>query len=300
MNKLVVFGSNGLLGQSIVERFRNRYDLYAASRGEVNKSSIDADRYARVDMTNRAQMKDYLSEYRPDIIINAAAYTNVDGCEKEPEACWAGNVRAVENIIDSCVGFEPILVQVSTDYVFDGHAGHYNEKDTPRPGGNYARSKLAAEKIVEQSPLQHIIARTQVLYGFGRELNHNFATWVISRLSSGKNIKVVSDQVGNPTYVDDLSESIYRLLERKEYGLFHISGSEIISRFDFAHKIAEDFDLDAGLIEEISTEQLNQLAPRPMNSSFVIDKLVNRIDWEPGDILSGLQRLKIRLVDSHG
>ncbi|HED11651.1 MAG TPA: dTDP-4-dehydrorhamnose reductase [Caldithrix abyssi] len=300
MNKLVVFGSNGLLGQSIVERFKNRYDLYAASRGAENKSSLADERYTSVDMSNRAGMKDFLDRHRPDIIVNAAAYTDVDGCEKDPEGCWASNVRAVENIIDSCVGFEPVLVQVSTDYVFDGHEGNYTEKDEPRPSGNYARSKLAAEKIVEQCPFQHIIARTQVLYGYGKDLKHNFATWVISRLSSAKNIRVVTDQTGNPTYVDDLSESIYRLLERREYGLFHVSGSETVSRYDFALKIADVFGFDAGLIEQITSDQLQQLAPRPMNSSFVIDKLVNRIDWEPGDVPSGLQRLKIRLVDSHG
>lgn len=139
-----------------------------------------------------------------------------------------------------------------------------------------------------------------MLYGYGKDLKHNFATWVISRLSSAKNIRVVTDQTGNPTYVDDLSESIYRLLERREYGLFHVSGSETVSRYDFALKIADVFGFDAGLIEQITSDQLQQLAPRPMNSSFVIDKLVNRIDWEPGDVPSGLQRLKIRLVDSHG
>ncbi|RMH62233.1 MAG: dTDP-4-dehydrorhamnose reductase [Calditrichaeota bacterium] len=300
MTKVVVFGSNGLLGQSLVDRFKG-YELYAASRNVVNKSGIAEERYTSLDMANRQMMKEYLRAIRPDIIINAAAYTNVDGCETDTEACWAGNVRAVENIIDGCDSCQPVLVQVSTDYVFDGSQGHYHEQDTPHPLGNYARSKLAAENIVSQSPFQHIIARTQVIYGYGHQLRHNFATWVISRLSAEKNIRVVTDQIGNPTYVEDLAEGIARLLEAREYGLFHIAGSEIISRYDFALKIAEVFGFDTQLIEAITSDEFKQAAPRPMNSSFVIDKLVNRTGWEPGDVASGLQRLKIKLAEQqHG
>ena len=123
----------------------------------------------------------------------------------------------------------------------------------------------------------------------------NFATWVISRLKNKQNIQVVTDQVGNPTYIEDLTEAIFRLIKSKEYGLFHISGSEKISRYNFARKISEIFSLDDSYIDKITTAELKQTAPRPMDSSFIIDKLVNKIDWEPGDIESGLKRLKERM-----
>ena len=143
--------------------------------------------------------------------------------------------------------------------------------------------------------MEYIIARTQLLYGFAENVKLNFATWVISRLSQEKPIRVVADQIGNPTYVEDISESIDKLIERKEYGLFHISGPQVMNRFEFAKKIAHVFKLNENLIEKIKTEDLKQSARRPMDSTFIINKLVNRIDWEPGDVMSGLQRLKIKL-----
>ncbi|KAA3608445.1 MAG: dTDP-4-dehydrorhamnose reductase [Calditrichaeota bacterium] len=300
MEKIVIFGSNGLLGQSLVNRFHESHQVIAASLKVSNLNEVEGVPYHQVDMINRTEMKDFLSSESPDIIINAAAYTDVDGSEKERELCWNTNVRAVENIIDIANTFNPILVQVSTDYVFDGQQGAYTENDPVNPVGNYARSKMAAENIVTSSSLEHIIARTQVLYGTGNKAKLNFATWVISRLMHKENINVVTDQVGNPTYIDDLSESIFRLLQRNEYGLFHVSGPQVISRYEFAKKIAEVFELDGTLINRISTNDLKQAAPRPMNSSFVIDKLVNRIDWTSGDVVSGLERLKTKLNGKNG
>ena len=294
MKKVVVFGSNGLLGQNLVTRFNSDYDVTGCSLETTSYALADIP-YLKVDMINRSEITEFLLSSKPDIIINAAAYTDVDGSEKDRELCWNTNVRAVENIIDVAESFKPLLVQISSDYVFDGEMGDYRETDTPNPNGNYSRSKMAAENIIIASNLEYIIARTQVLYGSGNRVRLNFATWVISRLKNNQNIKVVSDQVGNPTYIDDLSESIFRLINNKEYGLFHISGSEKISRYDFARKIAKVFSFDESVIEKITTEQLQQAAPRPMNSTFIIDKLVNRIDWEPGDIESGLKRLKEKL-----
>ena len=294
MKKAVIFGSNGLLGQNLVSRFSSAYEVIACSLEPSNFSLIDIP-YHKVDMINRSDVNDLLLAEKPDIIINAAAYTDVDGSEKERELCWNTNVRAVENIIDAAESFKPLLVQISSDYVFDGTQGDYKETDETNPNGNYAHSKMAAENIVVSNDLEYIIARTQVLYGTGNKVKLNFATWVISRLNHNQKIQVVSDQVGNPTLIDDLSESIFRLIESKEYGLFHVSGSEKISRYNFAKKIAEVFSLDDSLIEKITTSELKQAAPRPMNSTFINDKLVNRIDWEPGNIESGLKRLKEKM-----
>lgn len=299
MKKVVIFGSNGLLGQNLIKHFNKDYDVIASSLKNSNYSLIDVP-YYHLDLINRAAVSDFLASAKPDIIINTAAYTDVDGCEQKRELCWNTNVRAVENIIDIAETFKPLLVQISTDYVFDGTMGDYREKNETNPIGNYARSKMAAENIVASSSLENIIARTQVLYGIENKVKLNFATWVISRLKHNQKIRVVSDQIGNPTYIDDLSESIFRLIQKSEYGLFHISGSEKISRYNFAKKIAEVFNLNDELIDKIVTSELKQEAPRPLNSSFVIDKLVNRIDWEPGDVMSGLERLKIILNKKNG
>lgn len=299
MKKVVIFGSNGLLGQNLIKRFIKDYEVIASSLKSTNFSLTDIP-YYKLDLSNRSGVSDFLASAKPDIIINTAAYTDVDGCEQKRELCWNTNVRAVENIIDIAETFKPLLIQISTDYVFDGTMGDYREKDETNPIGNYARSKMAAENIVKSSSLENIIARTQVLYGSENKVKLNFATWVISRLKHNEKIRVVSDQIGNPTYVDDLSESIFKLIQNQEYGLFHISGSEKINRYNFAKKIAEVFNLNNELIEKITTSELKQAAPRPLNSSFIIDKLVNRIDWEPGDVISGLERLKTKMNEKNG
>ncbi len=300
MKRVLVTGSNGLLGQSLLKTFSKNYEVFGASKGSAEHGSRSDVAYHEVDLTHRGQTNSLIEEIKPDVIINAGAFTAVDACEAERELCWNSNVKAVENIIEGSARLNPILVQISTDYVFDGTNGPYKESDVPNPRGVYARSKYAAENIIKSGSLEYMIVRTQVLYGVDNRGRHNFVSWVIDQLTRGKEIRVVGDQIGNPTITDDVSEGIARLLKGNDYGIFHISGSEIVSRYQFALKIAEIFELDNSLIKKISTEELQQHAPRPMNSSFILDKLVNRTGWEPHDVKSGLMLYKTKIEEEHG
>mgnify|MGYP005835792997 CR=1 FL=1 len=295
MKKALIFGANGLLGQSLLKRFAGSYQIIAASLEDHLYPDWPDCEYHQIDIANRLRMQELLESTRPDLIINAAAYTDVDKSEEERELCWNVNVRGVENIVESGLAGQTILVHISTDYIFDGEDPPYREIDHPNPYGNYARSKMASENIVKASGFEYIIARSQILYGTGNKVRLNFATWVIDQLKKEKKIRVVSDQIGNPTYAPDLSEAIFRLLEKECYGLYHIAGQESISRYDFARKIAAHFNLNADLIEKISTEELNQKVPRPRNSTFVLDKLFNRIHWLPHNVDDGLELLKKEL-----
>jgi len=300
VKKVLIFGSNGLLGQSLVKKFAGEYEITGAAAEDTNYiSSVEMD-YHKIDIANRAQSQQLLNNISPDLIINAAAYTNVDKSEIERELCWNVNVRGVENIVESGLGGKSTFVHISTDYVFDGSVPPYRETDRPNPKGNYARSKMASENIVKSSDFEYMIIRTQVLYGTGNNVRLNFVTWVIDQLTKGETIKIAFDQVGKPTYAPDVSEAIYRLLNEKCFGLYHVSGKESINRYDLALKIAKVFDLDKNLIESISTKELKQLAPRPMNSSFILDKLYNNIGWLPHDVDSGLQLLKEELKEHNG
>ncbi|MEJ2542724.1 MAG: SDR family oxidoreductase, partial [Calditrichaceae bacterium] len=269
-----------------INYFKTKDFKFSAKRANIEMI------YQPIDMAVRSDMHEFLTDIQPELIINAAAYTNVDKCEVEREQCWNTNVRAVENIAESDLNPKTIIVHISTDYVFDGENPPYREKDKPNPRGNYARSKMASENIVRASQFEYVIVRTQVLYGTGNRLRPNFVTWIIEQLRNNKKIKVVTDQIGNPTYNHDVSEGIYRLLQTENYGIFHISGSESINRFDFAVKIASVFNLDEKLIESTTTSNLEQKAPRPANSTFVLDKLYNNIGWLPHDAESGLKLLK--------
>jgi len=296
LKKVLITGSNGLLGQTMVKIFRNDYFVIGCDlTGSSFNTKFPENEYLQLDLTQREKVQKNLSEIMPDIIINTAAFTDVDKSEEKRDLCWTTNVRTVEILVESVSDFSPVFVQISTDYVFDGKSGSYRETSKTNPVSYYGQTKLAAEKIVRSSNLEYIIARTMVLYGNGEKVRNNFVTWVIQQLKDGNKIKVVNDQRGNPTLVDDLSEAIKKLIEKEEYGTFHVSGRDVCSRYEFAQKIIEVFDLDRKLMEEVEGSQFKQAAPRPVNSSFILDKLCNTLDWLPGGLEESLSKLKAQL-----
>lgn len=293
MTKLLITGANGLLGQALVRRFSKTCHVIGC---DLSDEYFDPDEpvheYLRLDLTRRNDVLRHFSVLRPEIVINAAAYTDVDKSETDREKAWNINVKTLEILEEGCKSFRPLFIHISTDYVFDGNSGPYRESDPTKALGFYGMTKLAAEKIVRQGELEYIIARTMVLYGTGKKVRPNFATWVIDQLQNNKQINVVDDQIGNPTLVDDLAEGIFRLIEKEEYGLFHIAGNQVVSRYDFAMEIAKVFNLDASLINRTNSSEFKQQAPRPVNSAFVLDKLNNAIDWLPGNLNEALMKLK--------
>ncbi len=300
MKKILLTGANGLLGQSVVRLLRDKFKILASDLSDTYfDEALPPSMYIPADITDRVQIKRIVEDYVPDIVINAAAYTDVDKSEKDKDNCWKVNVKAVEQMIEAAQTCNPVFVHISTDYVFDGNAAPYRETDDYKPLGFYGHSKVASEKVVRGSGLEYIIIRSQVLYGTGIKVRPNFVSWVISELKRGKTIRVVNDQIGNPTFIDDLSVAIAKLLELEEYGIFHVAGNEPISRYDFALKIGKVFELPAENIQEVTTGELGQKAERPMNSTFILNKLSNTIDWLPGDTESGLSRLKEQL-QQHG
>jgi dTDP-4-dehydrorhamnose reductase len=226
------------------------------------------------------------------VILNAAGATNVDWCETNREEAWKANVTAVENLAEAARKVGAKLVHISTDYVFDGKNGPYDEEAKPNPVGYYGKTKLASENAVLVAEIPHTILRTIVLYGSGIGVKQNFALWVIGSLKSGKQITVVDDQLGNPTFVSDLAMAMIKSFELNRQGIFHIGGGEQLSRYDFAVKAAEIFGLDASLIKRIKTSDLNQPSPRPMLSGFITLKAETQLGMHFLNVTEGLTLLK--------
>ncbi|MCH7678158.1 dTDP-4-dehydrorhamnose reductase [candidate division KSB1 bacterium] len=296
--KVLVIGANGLLGQKIVETFLDDFEVHGI--GRKNKPSLEFDKfnYTVCDITNREQILELVRTFEPHFIVNSAAYTNVDGCEDEKEDCWKINVVGVENLAKAAKRFGIHVVHISTDYVFDGVEGNYDEESRPKPLGYYGRTKLAAENALISSGIDCAIVRTMVLFGMGIDLNHNFVTWIIEKLTNGESIKIVDDQFGHPTLVDDLAKAILKIVDLKKTGIYNIAGSECMSRFELAQKIAEVFDLNSALIHSIKTKDLNQKAPRPLNSSFDLNKTLKELGFQLSDVEKGLQTLRQQLDNS--
>jgi dTDP-4-dehydrorhamnose reductase len=294
--RVLITGANGLLGQQLIKAFRDHYDVHALGLQAEPRWRDESFHYHQGDITERQQLRALVQELVPKFIINAAAFTDVDGSETQREACWRVNVTGVENLVYAAQKVDSRLIHVSTDYVFDGKNGPYREEDRPNPLGFYARSKLAGENALIKSKANYAIARTMVLYGTGHEIRPNFVTWLLQQLRNGKSVRIVDDQFGNPTLARELASALRALAESGRNGIYHISGSEVIDRYHFAVKIAEVFDLDAGLIQPIKTGDFKQASPRPLRSGFDISKAVRELGINMSDVVGGLQKFKAELA----
>ncbi|MCX7877365.1 MAG: dTDP-4-dehydrorhamnose reductase [Ignavibacteria bacterium] len=294
--KILLTGANGLLGQKVCEIFRNETTHTLILTDIHHQPEISRDfEYFSMDITSKESVKDAVRKYNPDIIINTAAFTNVDACETERELSWKVNADAVKNLIIASRINNCRIIQISTDYIFDGKTGNYTEDSKPNPLSYYGKSKLAAENALISSGIDYVIVRTMILYGTGKNIRLNFALWIIDMLEKGRQIKIVDDQFGMPTIVDDLAWALVKIVNLNKTGIYHISGSEYLSRYDFAVRLAEIFKFDENLIVPIKTNELNQAAERPMNSSFVLLKAQTELGIKPLNVTEGLQLLKFQL-----
>ncbi len=242
----------------------------------------------RVDITTD-KIVTYIERVDPDVVIHCAAFTNVDQCEIEREKAWDVNVLGTEKVATACQKISAKLVYVSTDFAFDGKKSMYTEKDEPNPVNWYGKTKVEGEKRVEVID-DYVIARTSVLYGWHKNLN--FVTWVIQQLKSKTPIRIVTDQYTCPTFADNLADCLLDICVHDIHGLYHVTGSERINRHDFALKIAYTFGLDTTLITPILSEELNQKAERPKDSSLSIEKVKTVVDTPLLAIDRGLKKMK--------
>jgi dTDP-4-dehydrorhamnose reductase len=220
-------------------------------------------------------------EFFPDFVINLAAYTNVDKSETDRETCWNVNVNAIEYLAKYCVSSNAHLVNISSDYVFDGKNGPYSENDLPNPISYYGRSKLAGENIIKKFNIPYTIIRTNVLFGYAEFGRPDFVKWVVNSLRAGNPIRIVTDQINNPTYLEDIADAIKNICDLNKTGLYNIGGAELLNRYEFTERIAEYFNLDLSLVSQILTEELKQPAPRPLNSGLINLKAETELNYKP-------------------
>jgi len=266
---LFVTGHKGLLGSKIIKYS----EIFPKERIDITKKEI----FTAIKKVN------------PDVVIHCAAFTNVDECEIQKEKAWEVNVTGTENVAQACQEVDGKMIYISTDFVFDGKKGMYKETDKTNPINYYGKTKLEGEKRVKEICKNYVIARTSVLYGWHERLN--FVTWVIEQLKNKNKIKIVTDQYTSPTLADNLAKALLEIAEKDIRGLYHVTGSERINRYDFALKIADRFDLDKGLITPILSKELNQKAERPKDSSLSIEKIKNKVETKLLNINKGLERM---------
>lgn len=287
--KILIAGKNGQVGSCLVEQLE--------AQSELTFLALDRE---DLDITDPIQVDKIVTEFQPDIIINAAAYTSVDKAELECELANAINRDGPHNLARAANLINAAIIHISTDYVFNGDSAEsYTESDVTAPQGEYGRSKLAGEQAVAQACPKHIILRTAWVFG---ERGHNFVKTMLRLAKTRASLGVVADQFGGPTYADDIANAILTISKRiacdsHAYGLYHFSGFPHVSWHSFAEKIFEIALEQGALVQPIKVNPITTLdyptpAKRPANSRLNCDKIHNVFGIKQSDWQAALVRIQ--------
>lgn len=301
MKKVVITGSNGLLGQTLVNVLcTQEFEVFALSRGEDRNITSTNYTYYNIDLTDFTELKKIVKNIEPHFIVNTAAMTHVDVCEDNKEACDTINVELVSQLAEVSKEISSHLIHISTDFIFDGKNGPYREDDTPNPLNYYGLSKLKSEQVLQDSEINYTILRTILVYGYVKGMSrNNIVLWVKEALTNKKEVTIIDDQFRMPTLVDDLAEACILSIKNSATGVFNVSCNELLSIYDIAIDVAEAFELDKSYIKRVSTEELNQRAPRPVKTGFDLTKSKNELNLPIYSFKERLQHFKNQLNKSN-
>lgn len=280
-----------MLGQNLVKEFAVDHRLSGIDIGPSVFHDEDVN-VIQLDLLQSDKLREAILEQEPEVIIHGAAYTNVDGAETNADTAYRVNAYVPGDLARIANELDIPLVHISTDYVFSGEDGPYTEDDPCDPRGVYAESKYEGENTVRTVAKKTAIIRPNVMYGHGYDLKSSFVDWLISELSEGNNVNIVTDQFSNPTYARRLAVVIRIIMSNEAWDTWHFGAKEVISRFDFAQQIADVFGLRSDLIHAISTGDLNQAAPRPMKCGLNCDKIEKKLGVKILSIQEELALLK--------
>ncbi|WP_053956737.1 dTDP-4-dehydrorhamnose reductase [Inediibacterium massiliense] len=265
--KLIIIGANSQLGYTILKQLdSNTWFKKHFCRNDIQVIKIYSN---QLDITDNISIFKFIDEVKPDVIINCAAYTNVDEAETEYERAFQVNAMGPRNLAISCEAVGTKLIHISTDYVFDGKGVvldskivPYREYDIPNPINVYGKTKLLGENYVREFCSRYFIIRTSWLYG---KHGKNFVKAIIKAAKANGKLQVVNDQVGNPTNAEDLAKHVLEISATKEYGIYHCTGNGVASWYDFARRIIEYTRIKC-IIEAANSEKYNTKAKRPVYS----------------------------------
>jgi len=260
--KIVLLGKGGMLGKAFMRVFADSLDMEVHAFG-----------HSELDILDFPAVSDVINEILPDFVINCVAYTDVDGCEDDFDSAKAINADAVSNLAKACNDANSILIHFSTDYVFDGtNVDGYGEDDFPSPINKYGESKLLGEVAVAKSDAKYYIVRTSWLFSGDAG---DFISTMLELSSKTDTVSVVNDQIGAPTFAGDLASEVFRLFlspTPPPFGIYHITGPQIMSWYDFAKLIFKVANVDIE-VKPVSSEQFFRSAKRPNNSVLLNTKL---------------------------
>lgn len=292
--KVLVTGSNGLLGQKLTDLFLQQpdWDLLATGAGGNRHPVVEGYRYQTLDITDGEAMESLLLGELPDVVIHTAAMTQVDDCEFKRDECVALNVTAVENLarLSTKLGFH--LVHVSTDFIFDGTKPMYKEEDSANPLSYYGWSKLEGEKRVMEFANSYSILRTVLVYGKVADMSRtNIVLWAHGTLKQQKSANVVTDQFRTPTLAEDLAMGCFLAAAQRAQGIYNIAGKDYMSVIELVERVAKFYGYSTDCINRVDSSTLNQPAKRPPITGLDITKAISTMGYQPHSFEEGLALL---------
>lgn len=295
MDKIMIVGGSGLLGGHLIQFSKNEFNVVATYNN--HPFEMDGCKSVRMDITDQDKTQNIILNERPDLVILAAAQRNVDYCEKNQKQVKKINVEGVKNVALASKKVDAKLIYLSTDLVFDGEKGHYNEKDKTNPINYYGKTKLEGEKEVQNIIHDYAIARVSVLYDWNLfDHTTNFVTWVYEGLKKGNKMQLFSDQYRNATYIKNACEALLSIYKKDGKGIFHVAGANCKNRVYIGKKVAEIFGFDENLIKPSISDEGNWLAKRPKKCCLNVKKMEKRLCVRPMSVEKGIKCMKDHIL----
>lgn len=291
--KILITGANGFLGYYLVEQLlTKKFSVTATGKGDCRLPFTHDKNFQwlSMDFTDPFSIHDVFENIKPDVVIHAGAMSKPDDCETNQMLAYLVNVEGTVQLLINSADLKSFFVFLSTDFVFDGERGMYDEDDKPNPVNYYGRTKLEAEEAVKEYEFNWAIARTVLVYGKNHSGHSNILKIVKEKLEKGEEYSVVDDQLRTPTYVEDLARGIVFIIERKATGIFHLSGKDVLTPYQMAIKTAQHLRLDSSVIKKVTAASFSQPAKRPPKTGFIIDKARKELGYEPFSFEEGLKK----------
>jgi len=284
--KLLIIGASGVLGSRLYnDTVKKKWDVFGTY------CSHECASLSYLDVRDNNSLEKVFNIFKPEAVVMAGGITDVDLCTLNPKLAQDVNVKGTLNLANKTKEYGSRLIYVSTDYVFDGENGPYQETDNPNPINNYGVTKLEAENIIKSKLKDCLIVRTAQLCGIDHT-KKNFVLKIIYNMKNNKKVYAADDLYSTPTYSGLLSDIIIALIEKDARGIYNGVGAEFIDRYDYVNKIADIFELDKGLIEKVKLKDLKLKAKRPKKGGLKINKIIKEKIAKPYDCKTGLAFLK--------
>lgn len=291
--KILITGANGFLGYHLVEQLLTKnFSVTATGKGDCRLPFTHDKNFQwlPMDFADPFSIHDVFENIKPDVVIHAGAMSKPDECETNQMLAYLVNVEGTVQLLINSADLKSFFVFLSTDFVFDGERGMYDEDDKPNPVNYYGRTKLEAEEAVKEYEFNWAIVRTVLVYGKNHSGHSNILKIVKEKLEKGEEYSVVDDQLRTPTYVEDLAKGIVSIIERKATGIFHLSGKDMLTPYQMAIKTAEYLGFDSSGIKKVTAASFSQPARRPAKTGFAIDKARKELGYEPLSFDEGLKK----------